>query len=74
MLGKLLYRRQALSQSIKTNVFNLIIVANEKLWCCLWTCISKPILEFLRQIILKGTYLNKERLLESMTLDQLLSK
>ena len=31
MLGKLLPRRQALSQSIKTNEFNLIVVANEKL-------------------------------------------
>ena len=72
--GKLLPRQQTLSQSIKTNVYNLIVVINEKLCSSLWTCILKPILEFLRQLSLRGTYLHKTSLLKSMTLEKSIPK
>ena len=48
---------------IKANVCNLIVVTNDF-----------TILQFLRQLILRGTYLDKASLLKSMTLDKSLPK
>ena len=63
MVGKLLPTRQTFSKSIKANEYNLIVVTNDSI-----------ILQFLRQLILRGTYLNKTSLLKSMTLDKLFPK
>ena len=51
IVDALLPRRQTLYQSIKANVYNLIVVTNDS-----------TILQFLRQLILRGTYLNKNQL------------
>ena len=55
-------------------IYNSTEVTNKKLWGWIWTCILKPILEFLRQLILRETYLSKRNVLKSVTLDKLLSK
>ena len=55
-------------------IYNLTVVTNKKFRGWIWTCILKPILEFLRQLILGETYLSKRNVLKSVTLDKLLSK
>ena len=63
MVCKLLPTWQMLSKSIRANAYNLIVVTN-----------NSTILPFLRQLVLRWTYLNKTCLLKSMAIDKLLPK